>query len=103
MLLGKGKSKNLKETHELIKKIVPKTVPADLLEGMYVTLDTQKKFQIDPDLLKNGVNYDEMEPFLRHLGFKDDVELIEIVVDLDKTKSKLTKATNALLDNLFDD
>ena len=43
-----------------------------------------------------------MEPFLRHLGFKEDIQLIEIVVDLDKTKNKLTKATSALLDNLFD-
>ena len=30
MLLGKGKSKNLKETHDLIKKIHPKNVPAEL-------------------------------------------------------------------------
>ena len=102
MLLGKGKSKNLKETHDLIKKIHPKNVPAELLEGMYVTLESDQKFQIDPKLLKDGVNYEEMEPFLRHLGFKEDIQLIEIVVDLDKTKKKLNKATSALLDNLFD-
>tara|TARA_B100000900_G_C20542180_1_gene700963 strand:+ start:53 stop:388 length:336 start_codon:yes stop_codon:yes gene_type:complete len=103
VILGKGKQSELKATHKLIKSIQPSSVPPELLDSVYLTLVDDTKYEISKDMLKNGVDYEHMDRYVEQLGLQADIRLIEVIIDLDATKSVLSEASSSYLDGLFDE
>lgn len=103
VILGKGKKKDHKETHDLIKQIQPSSVPAELLDSVFVTLADDTRYKVDPQYLDQGVDYSRIEEQIKKLGVKGDITLVEVIVDLDAVKQELTSQSHAVLDSLFDE
>lgn len=101
VILGKGKQSELKATHKLIKSIQPSSVPPELLDSVYLTLVDDTKYQISPDMLQHGIDYENMDRYVEQLGLQADIRLIEVVIDLDATKKTLNEASSSYLDDLF--
>lgn len=101
VLLGKGKKAGLKETHDLIKDIQPSSIPPELLDSVMITSVNNKQYKVDPDILKHGIDYDNITDHLARLGLREDIKLVEIVINLDRTQAQLTDASSTFL-NLFD-
>ncbi|MDA8897452.1 hypothetical protein N9I83_00285 [bacterium] len=103
VILGKGKQSELKATHNLIKSIQPSSVPPELLDSVFLTLVDETKYQVSSDMLENGVDYENLDRYIERLGLNADIKLIEIIIDLDATKSVLKDASGSYLDDLFND
>lgn len=103
VILGKGKQSELKATHNLIKSIQPSSVPPELLDSVFLTLADETKYQVSSDMLENGVDYENLDRYIERLGLNADIKLIEIIIDLDATKSVLKDASGSYLDDLFND
>lgn len=103
VILGKGKQSELKATHNLIKSIQPSSVPPELLDSVYLTLVDETRYQISSDMLKAGIDYENMDRYVDQLGLQADIKLIEVIIDLDATKSVLSEASSSYLDNLFNE
>jgi hypothetical protein len=54
-----------------------------------------------PDMLKNGIDYANMERYIDQLGLQADIRLIEVIIDLDATQNVLSDASSTILDDLF--
>ncbi len=54
-------------------------------------------------MLKNGIDYANMERYIDQLGLQADIRLIEVIIDLDATQNVLSDASSNLLDDLFND
>ena len=103
VILGKGKQSELKATHNLIKSIQPSSVPPELLDSVYLTLVDETRYQISSDMLQAGIDYENMDRYVDQLGLQADIKLIEVIIDLDATKSVLSEASSSYLDNLFNE
>ena len=103
VILGKGKQSELKATHNLIKSIQPSSVPPELLDSVYLTLVDETRYQISSDMLQAGIDYENMDRYIDQLGLQADIKLIEVIIDLDATKSVLSEAYSSYLDNLFNE
>jgi len=103
VILGKGKQSELKATHNLIKSIQPSSVPPELLDSVYLTLVDDTRYQISSDMLKAGIDYENMDRYVDQLGLQADIRLIEVIIDLDATKNVLSEASSSYLDNLFNE
>jgi hypothetical protein len=103
VILGKGKQSELKATHNLIKSIQPSSVPPELLDSVYLTLVDETRYQISSDMLQAGIDYENMDRYIDQLGLQADIKLIEVIIDLDATKSVLSEASSSYLDNLFNE
>ena len=103
VILGKGKQSELKATHNLIKSIQPSSVPPELLDSVYLTLVDETRCQISSDMLQAGIDYENMDRYVDQLGLQADIKLIEVIIDLDATKSVLSEASSSYLDNLFNE
>tara|TARA_B110000444_G_scaffold223651_1_gene226367 strand:- start:2986 stop:3321 length:336 start_codon:yes stop_codon:yes gene_type:complete len=103
VILGKGKQSELKATHNLIKSIQPSSVPPELLDSVFLTLVDDTRYQINSDMLKGGIDYDNMDKYVERLGLQADIRLIEVIIDLDATKNILTDASNSILNDLFEE
>lgn len=104
VILGKGKQSELKATHNLIKSIQPSSVPPELLDSVFLTLVDDSRFKIESaQIMEHGIDYENLDRYVAQLGLQSDIRLIEIIVDLDATKSKLDDASSRYLDDLFDD
>jgi len=103
VILGKGKKADHKETHDLIKEIQPSSVPAELLDSVFITLVDESRYKVDSQYLDQGIDYTRIEEQMKKLGLKGDIALIEVVVDLDAVKQELTSVSHAVLDSLFDE
>ena len=103
VILGKGKQSELKATHNLIKSIQPSSVPPVLLDSVFLTLVDETKYQVSSDMLENGVDYENLDRYIERLGLNADIKLIEIIIDLDATKTVLKDASGSYLDDLFND
>lgn len=103
VILGKGKQSELKATHKLIKSIQPSSVPPELLDSVYLTLVDETRYQISSDMLQAGIDYENMDRYIDQLGLQADIKLIEVIIDLDATKSVLSEASSSYLDNLFNE
>ena len=103
VILGKGKQSELKATHNLIKSIQPSSVPPELLDSVFLTLADETKYQVSSDMLENGVDYENLDRYIERLGLNADIKLIEIIIDLDATKTVLRDASGSYLDDLFND
>lgn len=101
VILGKGKQSELKATHNLIKSIQPSSVPPELLDSVFLTLADETKYQVSSDMLENGVDYENLDRYIERLGLNADIKLIEIIIDLDATKTVLKDASGSYLDDLF--
>jgi hypothetical protein len=101
VILGKGKQSKLKATHNLIKSIQPSSVPAELLDSVFLTLVDDTRYQLTPDMLKNGIDYANMERYIDQLNLQADIRLIEVIIDLDATQNVLSDASSTILDDLF--
>ena len=101
VILGKGKQSELKATHNLIKSIQPSSVPPELLDSVFITLADETKYQVSSDMLENGVDYENLDRYIERLGLNADIKLIEIIIDLDATKTVLKDASGSYLDDLF--
>ena len=101
VILGKGKQSELKATHNLIKSIQPSSVPPELLDSVFLTLVDETKYQVSSDMLENGVDYENLDRYIERLGLNADIKLIEIIIDLDATKTVLKDASGSYLDDLF--
>ena len=103
MLLGKGKGDHTDEMHELINSIQPEKIPADFLDGVYITTFSGKKYQIDPRLYADGLDYRNVEGYLNTLGLKtEDMETVEVMLDLDKTKNILSSNVDEITNKVFE-
>jgi hypothetical protein len=103
VILGKGKQSELKATHNLIKSIQPSSVPPELLDSVFLTLADETKYQVSSDMLENGVDYENLDRYIERLGLNADIKLIEIIIDLDATKTVLKDASGSYLDDLFNE
>ena len=103
VILGKGKQSELKATHNLIKSIQPSSVPPELLDSVYLTLVDETRYQISSDMLQDSIDYENMDRYVDQLGLQADIKLIEVIIDLDATKSVLSEASSSYLDNLFNE
>jgi hypothetical protein len=106
VLLGKGKSDHTDEMSKLIDDIKPENIPAQFLEGVYVTTPSGKKYQIDPRLYADrGLNYKNVGDYIDtlKLNINESPETIEVVIDLDATKKILSKSVKSLTDILEGD
>lgn len=103
VILGKGKKADHQETHELIKQIQPSSVPAELLDSVFITMADNSRYKVDTKYLDKGIEYSRIEEQCKALGLKGDISLVEVVVDLDAVKQELTAVTSATLDSLFDE
>lgn len=103
VILGKGKKKDHQETHDLIKQIQPSSVPAELLDSVFITLADDSRYKVDSQYLDQGVDYSRIEEQMKKLGVKGDISLVEVVVDLDAVKQELNSQSHAVLDSLFDE
>ena len=103
VILGKGKQSELKATHNLIKSIQPSSVPPELLDSVFLTLADETKYQVSSDMLENGVDYENLDRYVERLGLNADIKLIEIIIDLDATKTVLKDASGSYLDDLFNE
>lgn len=102
VLLGKGKREDLKATHELIKDIQPSSIPPELLDSVMITSVENKQYKVDPTILKNGIDYNNITEHLMRLGLNEEIKLVEIVINLDKTQAQLSDASSTFL-SLFDE
>jgi hypothetical protein len=102
VLLGKGKGDGLKATHEIIKNIQPSSIPPELLDSVLITVVGEKQYKVDPELLKFGIDYSNLNDHLSRLGLQEEIKLVEIVINLDKTQKHLSEASNTFL-ALFDE
>ena len=103
VILGKGKQSELKATHNLIKSIQPSSVPPELLDSVYLTLVDDTRYQISAEMLKAGIDYENMDRYVDQLGLQADIRLIEVIIDLDATKNVLSEASSSYLDTLFNE
>ena len=103
VILGKGKQSELKATHNLIKSIQPSSVPPELLDSVFLTLVDDTRYQVSKEMLKSGIDYENMDKYVDQLGLQADIRLIEVIIDLDATKSVLSEASSSYLDNLFNE
>jgi len=107
VLLGKGKSDHTDEMSTLISQLAEtdnlntENIPAQFLAGVFITTTSGKKYQIDPQLYNDiGLNYSKVEDYLKTLKFDadDNADLIEVVIDFDKTKKILSSNVKSLTD-----
>lgn len=105
MLLGKGKGDHTDEMHELINSIQPDKIPAEFLDGVYITTFNDKKYQIDPRLYEQeGLDYRNIEGYLNTLGIKsEDMATVEVMLDLDQTKNILSSNVDDITTKVFED
>lgn len=54
-------------------------------------------------MLQAGIDYENMDRYVDQLGLQADIKLIEVIIDLDATKSVLSEASSSYLDNLFNE
>jgi len=73
------------------------------LDSVFLTLVDETKYQVSSDMLENGVDYENLDRYIERLGLNADIKLIEIIIDLDATKSVLKDASGSYLDDLFND
>lgn len=103
MILGTGKNRNAREINAIMTCVDPVLIPASLLEGMYITFSDDNKVKVEQKHLGAGVDYQNIEGTLRHLGIDRNVKLIEIVVDLDLAHQLLKTRADLILKPLFED
>jgi hypothetical protein len=56
----------------------------------------------DKKTLKRGINYKDIDKSIRKLNIKDDIDVVEVVLDLAKIQSTLDRQSNEFLSKFFD-
>lgn len=103
MILGTGKNHNTREINSIMSSVEPVLIPADLVEGLYVTFNDERKVMVEKKHLSKGVDYRNIERTLRTLGLEKNIRLIEIVVDLDLAQDLLRERSDLILKPLFEE
>lgn len=98
VLMGKG---NNSEVYELIKEIKTSKIPSNLLYCVFVTLNKGDRYKVSKSMFGKEIKYDNIESQLSSLNFEGEIDLVEIVIDLDKTQSELEERTSEFLKPYF--
>lgn len=101
VLMGKSKSKSTPDLLSMLGDVDPRNVPANLLDGVFVTMVDKSRFQIDKRHLSNGINYDQIYSQVKAAGAKTNIDTIEIIVDIDYAKLLVDRQAEALLGPYF--
>lgn len=100
VFLGKGR-KNSAKFQEMLSSLETFSVPAEFIEGIYVTDLTEKRYKINQTLLTESIGYDNISKEMHRLGIVRDVKMIEVVIDFDKAQNSIQQQSADILDSLF--
>jgi hypothetical protein len=103
VLLGKSTSKNpaIQDMLQNMKHTLQ--IPPHFLDSVYVTLASSETYKIQKKHLLKGVDYKNIEKHLHDIGIREEIAIIEIVIDLDKAMTQVQKDTLEFLNDLFDE
>lgn len=102
VLLGRNAGADTEKTHKILSSIEPLDIPGEFLYSIFVTTTNGTKYQLDKKTLKNGISYKDIDKSIRKLNIKEDVDIVEVVLDLGKIQSTLDKQSNEFLSKFFD-
>ena len=102
VLLGRNAGVDTEKTHKILSSIEPLDIPGEFLYSIFVTTTNGTKYQVDKKTLKRGINYKDIDKSIRKLNIKDDIDVVEVVLDLAKIQSTLDRQSNEFLSKFFD-
>lgn len=100
-LLAKGTVKKHSEIFKSLESIEPEHIPGNLIHDLYVTLNDDTKYKIDQKYYADGLDYKNIEAFLVGIGIKNDIALIEIIINLESAQKVVGSETEQLLNKIF--
>jgi|SRR6056300_223855 len=101
VLLSKGpKNKNSVLTEFLNNNTMPE-IPVELLDGIFVTLNSGEKYKINKEAIKKGVNCNNVLEQLSSIGVPDNINAVEIVLDTPKAEKTIENQAKVLFKNAF--
>lgn len=98
VLVGKQRNhQDYLDLCNLISDIRPNQIPREFLHSVLVTTTNNRKHELSTKQLKNGVDYENIEKYLIDLGIRlPDVQLVEIVIDLERAQKALNTEVSVL-------
>lgn len=99
LLLSKAKNPVMQQ---MLKDIHTSVIPFQFLDSVFITVGNDERYKLQKTLLKDGLDYKNIESHLSSLGISREVSLIEVIIDLDNAYSTLQAETTAMLDELFE-
>lgn len=98
VLVGKQKNhQDYVDICNIISDIRPNQIPREFLHAVLVTTLSNHCHELSNKQLINGVDYENIERYLQDLGIRlPDVQLVEIVIDLDRAQKALKKEVSIL-------
>jgi len=105
VLVGKQKNhQDYVDLCNLISDIRPSQIPREFIHTVLVTTQNNRLHELSNKQLSNGVDYENIEQYLSELGIKiPDVQLVEIVIDLEKTQQTLNHDVKVALNDILRD
>ena len=98
VLVGKQKNhQDYVDICNIISDIRPSQIPREFLHTVFVTTQNDRCHELSNKQLMNGVDYENIERYLQDLGIRlPDVQLVEIVIDLERAQSALKHEVSVL-------
>jgi hypothetical protein len=101
VLMGKQKTKADEEIQSLISEIKPSQIPSELLYGIFIQTTDGDRFELKNNHKKKIIRYDNIEGFLKSFNITEQIAVVEIIIDLHKTRQHLAASTSKILDPIF--
>ena len=103
VLLGKSTTTDSKKLHkEILNTISPTEIPKKFIDSIDVSFDDGQTIPFTTEGLKGHFSMEEVKEFLRTHDIKGRVELVEIVLNLDRVTANLKERSSDFLAKFFD-